>query len=369
MAFARPRKDRQSDLGGLEFFGERTARRRVPVDDLPTLGSEVEEADCGDGLVALDLDVADREQRMVHEVAPDEVVLVADAAPVAVRGEEQSGVLDGATGQDHTRCVDRSGRAVGCSVLDSLDGTAALGPDQPGGRRRQLDPGQRVGLEFLDQVDPESIAQSEAEPVCIEVIPESIGETGGSDVGRWVVDLIADGEVPMRRGEPRSHVGVLDRPTGPRHPRALLEVLLVEQPVPEPHLGGLLPTRGLDDPGVGVPGPLTESVLDEVERVDRVADELAGGQRLQLRIVVGAPALEQRHPDPSTDEFHGDDEACRAAPDHTHRRGFRYGADPVVGGGGDEGRRGGGRHGCLGWSGCGSSLPQSATSCTRSRAR
>ncbi len=275
MALARSGEDRETDLCRPEFLAECSGRGGVTVDDLAVVRGEVEETQCVDGPVVLDLDVSDREQRMIHEVATDEVVLVPDAAVLAIRCQQQPGILDGATGQHDPWCGHRPCPAISRAIFDPFDRATDFGTDQPRRRRRQFDSSQRAGLQFLDQFGPVVVAQAEAEPSWVEIVVEVVAERGGLDVDRRVIAVGPDGEVLVSRCKPRSGVGMVDGPAGTLDPRAHREVLFVQKPVAQAHLSVFFSACRLHHPGIGVAGQPSGSVLDEVERIDRIAGELA----------------------------------------------------------------------------------------------
>ena len=168
----------------------------------------------GDPVAALEQEVSQADARVIHEVAPHEVVAVADPAG----GEQHARVLDAAGREDEGFRRHPEGSALG----QHLDGEYAVGRGvglEPGDRRVGQD-GQGLGAGELVAIDAAEgrrrahVEEDGAQVVAAE--PGGAAEVGIEGVGQH---RVARGfrklEQPRRLGVVGGEVAPSDRPAGP----------------------------------------------------------------------------------------------------------------------------------------------------------
>jgi hypothetical protein len=272
-------------LGALDRVGESVAEVARG-----TLGQAAEQR-AVDRLVGLDH--ADLGARVVHEVPPDLVVVVAQA-----RDQEQARVLDPPRGEHHESGSDGHPRAGRGPAHDADDRSAAgLEPEH-------VRPEQDVDvLSLLERGPPEHT------PVAIEL---RLGVKHRRDYRlaaqqrraiRRVPGILADPDRQRRTLVERNQRLVRDRPPRMGDPVPMVEVDWIESlPPPGPHL-----RRAPETADSRVVRDLELGIADLVERV-------------VLQRWPALAALEDTHPERRPRELARQGEACRAGADHTEVR-------------------------------------------------
>ena len=245
--------------------------------------------------------MAGRDVRVLHEEAPHEIVLVADAHPAVVRrGQHQAGVLDGPGGQDR-RTGSHGERATGERLHVHPGDMVVVGRNvEAGDVRVQHDPDGGRGEDAGPGDGPEVRRRAVLEDDVLEV--RFLERQGG-----W--------QPPSPRGHIEARIGELeqdrglalvlrdvipgDRPATAGYPLAALEVQRVERPAPSA-------------PAVAAAAeePVAAAVQWPVAAPDRRARVEALGRELRLE----AAALEQAYRQPALAQPIDERDTGRAGP-------------------------------------------------------
>ena len=248
-------------------------------------------------------DAAAAGMRVLHEVAADQIVRVAEAVGLHVaRGQQQTRYLQPAGRQHHRGGADMPAAAAQVGDLEPLDGAAGgIGPDVGDGGVQQ-----DAHIGGVDQVP--AAAQREAVGPLVE-LPQIDAELGRIErrrrqaeppPGRLVGGVGIEPELALGRG-------VIGRQrVGPERPAA------VRNPVPAREVDGV-------EPGAAA-APDRRGAAEEAqpridERVIVEAADIAAGEILYLGLEIGAAALQQQDLAPLPAQRPGQRDAGRAGAD------------------------------------------------------